>query len=194
MKKERIKYFDSLSDHELVDRLKADDKETIEYLFFHRCNGMFAHVIHSVFHDQGKKEELITEFYLFLRQNKWYCLREFKYKASLNTYLTTIAVRYFKKKRASQAKLEVLDPLLIVETRGNDPDDFDMLREYSKLEIYKAINRLSKPRERVAILEKLAGKSASEIAKDLGCTVMAVYDLLKKAKEELKKLLKDKEI
>ena len=194
MKKERIKYFDSLSDHELVDRLKADDKETIEYLLFHRCNGMFAHVIHSVFHDQGKNEELIAEFYLFLRQNKWYCLREFKFMASLNTYLTKIAVRYFKKIHASQTKLVVVDPQLIVETRGKEPDDFDLLREYSKLELYKAINRLSKPRERYAILAKLAGKSAEETADEMGCTVMAVYDLLKKAKEELKKLLKDKEI
>ena len=189
-----MRKLDRLSDRQLVDLLLANDKEAVEYVFFHRCNAMFAYIIHRVFHDQGKNEELITEFYLFLRQNDWECLRDFKFMASLNTYLTKIAVRYFKKKHASQTKLVVVDPQLIVETRGNDPDDFDMFREYSKLELYKAIDRLSKPRERYALLTVLAGKSAEEIAEDMECTVSAVYNLIKKAKMELRTLLKDKEI
>ena len=190
----RIAYFDSMPDRQLVGLLLANDKETVEYVFFHRCNGMFAHIIKDVFHSQGKKEELITEFYLYMRENDWSCLRKFEVKASLNTWMTVVALRYFKKKHQSQTKLVVVDPQLIVETRQNDPDDFDMFREYSKLELYKAIDRLSKPRERYALLAVLAGKSAEEIAEDMDCTVSAVYNLVKKAKMELKTLLKDKEI
>ena len=77
----RIAYFDSLPDRELVGLLLANDQEAVEYVFFHRCNGMFAHIIHSVFQSQGKKEELITEFYLYLCENEWNRLRKFEFKS-----------------------------------------------------------------------------------------------------------------
>lgn len=190
----RIAYFDSMPDQKLVGLLLANDKEAVEYVFFHRCDGMFAHIIHSVFQSQGKKEELITEFYLYLCENDWSRLRKFEFKSALNTWLTVIAVRFFRKKRLGQTKLVVVEPQLIVETQKNEVDDYDVLQEMSRLELYKAIDRLSKPRERYALLANLAGKSAEEIAADMGCTVIAVYNLIKKAKEELRKLLKDKEL
>ena len=93
----RITYFDGMPDRELVGLLLANDKEAIEYVFFYRCNGMFAHIVNSVFHSQGKKEELITEFYLYLSENDWNNLRKFEFRASLNTWLTVVAQRFFKK-------------------------------------------------------------------------------------------------
>lgn len=190
----RITYFDGMPDRELVGLLLANDKEAIEYVFFYRCNGMFAHIVNSVFHSQGKKEELITEFYLYLSENDWNNLRKFEFRASLNTWLTVVAQRFFKKKHQSQTKLVAVDPQLIEEVQKNQADDFDIQHEMNLLDLYKAINRLSKPRERYALLASLTGKSAEDIAKDLGCTVSAVYNLIKKAKMELRTLLKDKEI
>lgn len=155
---------------------------------------MFAHIIHSVFQSQGKKEELITEFYLYLCENEWNRLRKFEFKSSLNTWLTVIAVRFFRKKQAIQTKMIVVEPQLIVETQKDEADDYDVLNEMSRLELYKAIDKLSKPRERYALLADLTGKSAEEIAADMGCTVSAVYNLTKKARMELRTLLKDKEL
>ena len=190
----RIAYFESLSDQELVALLLANDQEAVEYVFFYRCNGMFAHIVHSVFQSQGKKEELISELYIYLSENNWSRLRLFEFKSALNTWLTVIAVRFFRKKRISQTKLVVVEPQLIVETQKNEVDDYDILHELSRLELYKAIDRLSKPRERYALLADLTGKSAEEIASDMGCTVSAVYNLTKKARMELKTILKEKEL
>lgn len=190
----RIAYFESLSDRQLVELLLANDQEAVEYVFFHRCEGMFAHIVHSVFQSQGKKEELISEFYIYLSENDWSRLRQFEFKSALNTWLTVIAVRFFRKKRISQTKLVVVEPQLIVETQKNEVDDYDILHELSRLELYKAIDRLSKPRERYALLADLTGKSAEEIASDMGCTVSAVYNLTKKARMELKTILKEKEL
>lgn len=190
----RIAYFESLSDRQLVELLLANDPEAVEYVFFHRCNGMFAHIVHSVFQSQGKKEELISEFYLYLSENDWNRLRQFEFKSALNTWLTVIAIRFFRKKRISQTKMVAVEPQLIVETQKNEVDDYDVFHEMSRLELYKAIDRLSKPRERYALLADLTGKSADEIAADMGCTVSAVYNLTKKARMELRTLLKDKEL
>lgn len=190
----RIAYFETLSDRELVALLLANDQEAVEYVFFYRCNGMFAHIVHSVFQSQGKKEDLISEFYIYLSENDWSRLRQFEFKSALNTWLTVIAVRFFRKKRVSQTKLVVVEPQLIVETQKNEVDEYDILHELSRLELYKAIDQLSKPRERYALLADLTGKSAEEIAADMGCTVSAVYNLTKKARMELKTILKEKEL
>ena len=191
--RERTKaYFDSLDDRELVRLLLENDQDAIEYVFFLRCEGMFAHIVHTVFQSNSKKEELITEFYLFLSENNWERLRKFEFKASLNTWMTVIAIRFFKKKKIFQTKLVVIDPQLIVETQKNEADDYDIIHEMSRLELYQAIDRLSKPRERYALLADLAGKRAEDIAKEMGCTVSAVYNLTKKARLELKSTMQER--
>lgn len=190
---ERTKaYFDSLDDRELVRLLLENDKDAIEYVFFLRCDGMFAHIVHSVFQSNSKKEELVTDFYLFLCKNNWEKLRQFEFKASLNTWMTVIAVRFFKKMKISQTKLVAIDPQLFVETQKNEADDYDIIHEMSRLELYQAIDRLSKPRERYALLAELAGKRAEDIAKEMDCTVAAVYNLTKKARQELKSNMQER--
>lgn len=192
MRERNKAYFDSLNDRELVALLIANDPEAIEYLFFNRCNGMFAHIIRSVFGSQGTKEELITEFYLYLFENDWEKLRNFEFKSGLNTWLTVVALRFFKKKRVSQTKLIVIDPQLIVENQKNEADDYDIIHEMSRLELYQAIDRLSKPRERYALLADLTGKRAEDIAEEMNCTVAAVYNLTKKARMELKSIMQER--
>lgn len=188
--RERSKaYFDSLSDKELVELLLANDQEAIEYVFFYRCNGMFNHIVNNVYNSQGKKEELITELYLYLKEDDWARLRKFEFKACLNTWLTVVALRFFKKNRVSQTKIIPIDPLLVVETQKNETDDYDIINEMSRLELYQAIDKLSKPRERYALLADLTGKRAEDIAVEMGCTVAAVYNLTKKARLELKKIM-----
>ena len=184
--------FDALSDRELVQLLLKNDEGAVEYLFFYRCKGMFGHIVHSVFHDQGEKEELITELYLYLRENNWEKLRKFEFRSALNTWLTVLAVRFFQKKRISQTKMVPVEPQMIEETQKNKADDFDIIQEMSRMELYRAIDQLSKPRERYALLCDLAGKSADEIANDMGCTVSAVYNLTKKARMELKTIMKER--
>ena len=191
--RERTKaYFDSLDDRELVRLLLENDQDAIEYVFFMRCNGMFSHIVHSVFQSNSTKEELVTDFYLFLRKNDWETLRKFEFKSGLNTWMTVLAVRFFKKIKISQTKLVSIDPQLIVETQKNEADDYDIIHEMSRLELYKAIDRLSKPRERYALLAELTGKRAEDIAEEMGCTVAAVYNLTKKARLELKSIMKER--
>jgi len=191
--RERTKaYFDSLDDRELVRLLLENDQDAIEYVFFMRCNGMFSHIVHSVFQSNSTKEELVTDFYLFLRKNDWETLRKFEFKSGLNTWMTVLAVRFFKKIKISQTKLVAIDPQLIVETQKNEADDYDIIHEMSRLELYKAIDRLSKPRERYALLAELTGKRAEDIAEEMGCTVAAVYNLTKKARLELKSIMKER--
>lgn len=42
-----------LSDRQLVDLLLANDEDAVEYVFFHRCDSMFEHIVNSVYQSQG---------------------------------------------------------------------------------------------------------------------------------------------
>ena len=189
MHKKRLKYYESLSDKELVELLLANNQETIEYLFFHRCAGLFAHVIHSVFQSQGKQEELVSEFYLYLNENNWEKLRKFEFKSGLNTWLTVVAVRYFKNTHQNQTRNVPTEPQLINEVLKDKNDGYDVIDEMSRMELYKTIDKLDKPRERYALLAELSGKNAEDIAADMQCTVAAVYNLTKKARNKVKEML-----
>lgn len=181
---------DCLSDRQLVDLLLTNDEAVVNYVFFHRCDSIFSRVISDVFQSQVKKEELITDFYLFLHADDWRRLRQFEFRSELNTWLTVVAIRFFNQKKATlQTKTEDLNPPLI-KMASQIPDDFDILDEMSKMELYEAIDNLPKPRERFALLGVLAGKETETIASELGCTVAAVYNLTKKAKLALKKMMK----
>jgi hypothetical protein len=191
MLKKQLQKMDRLSDRQLVDLLLANDEAAVEYVFFHRCDGLFARVLGSFpSHQAQKKEELITDFYLFLRADDWRRLRQFSFRSELNTWMTVVAIRFFNQKiTPSQTNTSCLDAPL---NQGVNqiPDDFDLFDQLSKVELYEAIERLPKPRERFALLGELAGKKAETIAEELGCSVMAVYNLTKKAKMALKKKMK----
>lgn len=58
MHRRRIAYFDRLTDRGLVELLLADNEEAVEYVFLHRCDGMFTHVISTVLHSNEKRRNL----------------------------------------------------------------------------------------------------------------------------------------
>lgn len=188
----RLSWFNRLSDRQLVEMLLANDEEAVEYVFFHRCDGMFEHILNSIL-PKGNKEELINEYYLYLREDDWRRLRQFEFRSGLNTWLTIVAIRFINaKKSLAQINDKALNSLPM-DKAENVADDFDVYHEMSRVELYDAINRLSKPRERLALLGELMGKSAESIAEELGCTVAAVYNLTKKARKAVKKMMKGKD-
>ena len=187
MNDRKIIRFNRMTDRQLVALLLANDEEAVEYVFFHRCDGMFAHIVDSIYPQAENKEDLISEFYLYLRTDNWLRLRKFGFRSGLNTWLTVVAVRFFSEKTTlAQTKTVSMTPL-IYKGSLEVADETDIIQEMSRKELYEAIDRIPKPRERLALLGEMTGKKAEQISKELGCTVSAVYNLTKKARMALKK-------
>lgn len=189
MNDRKITRFNRLTDRQLVALLLANDEEAVEYVFFHRCDGMFAHIVSSIYPEAENKEDLISEFYLYLSSDNWLKLRKFEFKSKLNTWLTVVAVRFFSGKiTVAQTKTVSMTPQIYKEAK-TIADEFDIEHEMTKMELYEAIDRISKPRERYALLGEMTGKRAEQISKELGCTVSAVYNLTKRARMALRKMI-----
>lgn len=189
MTKEQMAVLDRVDDHQLVELLLANNEEAVKYVFC-RGDGVLCHVADRLSGPQVNKEELINEFYLFLSADDWRRLRQFEFRSSLNTWLTIVAIRFFQQKKSVLGTNRGALNTLLMEEAEQIPDDDDVLKTMSKLELYEAIEQHPRLRERYALLGVLAGKDAKTIAKEMGCTVSAVYNLVKKAKKALTKKMK----
>ena len=185
MRRKRLKYFKSLSDKELLEAVMNNDEDAIEYLLFYRCDKLFSFIIRRTFSSNVKKEELITEFYLFLHKNGWEKLRKFKFLSSLDTWLSTVLVRFFDEKKkdvaATDDKAVLLDENIVELEDGN--------AHLLRFELLDAINRIENARYRYVLLSEWKGMKADEIARSMGVSVENVYTISKRAKVELKKLI-----
>jgi RNA polymerase sigma factor (sigma-70 family) len=195
MNKKQLKELELLSDEELISRLIVNDTLVIEYLFFHKCSALFDRLINVYFNYKIEKHELINEFYLYLCQDNWYKLRQFGQRSSLNTWLTVVAFHFFIKK-ADELTENVKNSHLIIENNQSEDTSENSAYQYydiSKYELYDAISKISNPRYRWVLLSELRGLSVKEMAKQLKTTVINIYNLKKRSKAQLVKLLSEED-
>lgn len=185
MRRKRLKYFRSLSDRELLEAVMNNDEDAIEYLLFYRCDKLFSFIIRRTFSSNVKKEELITEFYLFLHKNGWEKLRRFKFLSSLDTWLSTVLVRFFDEKKKNVATTDDKAVLLDENIVEYEEDNAHLMH----FELLDAINSIENARYKYVLLSEWKGMKADEIARSMGVSIENVYTISKRAKAELKKLI-----
>lgn len=185
MRRKRLKYFKSLSDKELLEAVMNNDEDAIEYLLFYRCDKLFSFIIRRTFSSNVKKEELITEFYLFLHKNGWAKLRKFNFLSSLDTWLSTVLVRFFDEKKKDVAVSDERATLLDDNIIKYEEDDAHLMR----FELLDAINSIENARYKYVLLSEWKGMKSDEIARSMGVSIENVYTISKRAKVELKKLI-----
>lgn len=162
-----------------------NDEDAIEYLLFYRCDKLFSFIIRRTFSSNVKKEELITEFYLFLHKNGWEKLRKFKFLSSLDTWLSTVLVRFFDEKKKDVAATD--DKAVLLDENIIEYEDCNA--HLLRFELLDAINSIENARYKYVLLSEWKGMKADEIARSMGVSVENVYTISKRAKTELKKLI-----
>lgn len=185
MRRKRLKYFKSLSDKELLEAVMNDDEDAIEYLLFYRCDKLFSFIIRRTFSSNVKKEELITEFYLFLHKNGWSKLKKFNFLSSLDTWLSTVLVRFFDEKKKNVATTDDKAVLLDENIVEYEEDNAHLMH----FELLDAINSIENARYKYVLLSEWKGMKSDEIARSMGVSIENVYTISKRAKAELKKLI-----
>jgi len=188
VRRKKLKYFKSLSDRELLDAVLNNDEDAIEYLLFFRCDKLFSFIIRRTFSSNAKKEELITEFFLFLQRNNWEKLRKFNFLSSFDTWLSTVLVRFFDNKKNDVATTDEKSALL-----DENIIDFEEINMHlMRFELLDAINSLENEKYKYVLLSEWKGLKANEIALTMGTSVDNIYTISSRAKVELKKMLDGK--
>jgi len=191
MRKYTDKELKEMADQKIIAELIAENAGVVEFVFYKKSKAMFDYVAKSIFSYQVPKNELISELYLFLREDNWRKVREFEGRSKFSTWLSVVSIRFFLKRKAklidSGSKYALCSDK-VMNLSGKSPYE-EMIR---KIDLINAIQRLQSPRDKYVILSlEIEGYEADEVALNLGVTKANLYNIKKRALEKLSKSLNE---
>ena len=194
MHDDELRYWESLSDKQLLDFVFSNNAKAIEYLFYYRYKKVLASVkrnIHTSFIDEA---ELLHELYLKFNENDWHGLRLFRFDSSIDTFLFTSAINFIADKNTESIIIDRESKTIEEEDTKNSLAAFldEIDKQWTEYELYQAINSIGNPRYRYVLMSLLSGMTSQAIADEMHCKLQRVYNLTKRAKKELEKKLNHK--
>lgn len=157
--------YDNYDDEKIIKSIiEGSDKELIDYFFMHKCKSMLTYIAHFVF-GNGYYKEVLGEFYVYLSDNNWYVLRQYKKKnnASLNSYLSHCALNYFIAKKKADDKYINYKTMELFDKS----DDIYECNDLAKKAIVMAYKMLKTPYQKALDLLVIKKVSALEAADTL---------------------------
>lgn len=179
--------FDSYSDQKLVEGLLSNDHDIVEYFFYVKCSGMFAYVICNIFNGNVNRNELISEFYLYLSKDNWKKVRQFDYRSKLMTWTSVVAIRFFQKKRDVLIENESEESLCF-RMKEETTTQIEVLER--QIDLRAAIKLMNNERyKQVIYYLDLKEKKPELVAKDMGINTANLYNIHHRALLQLKVIL-----
>lgn len=181
----------TLTDQQIVNGLIQNDKHIIEYFFCKKCSKLFSYITYSVYSGTTNVNELVNELYLYIAADNWKKLRQFDYRSKLMTWIGVVAIRFFKKKRER-----------LIENNSNEAQiEHTMnLKSYSMpiddiIDVRQALNRMPNMRYRMVIQQlDLYEVEPEKLAKEMNITVANLYNIHRRALQQLKVVMLGKEV
>ena len=176
----------NFSDKELVEGMLKNNSDIIVYFFLVHCKPMFRDMRHRIYR-KADMNDLINEFFLYLKADNWHKLRQFDYRITLLSWTSMIVGRFFYKKQAVTIERESIDNLLHDE-RVVSSEEWIHIR----LEVENLINRISYQRYRF-VLRKLIleDMEPQKVADEMNISINNLYNFkhraLKKSFKSLEK-------
>lgn len=176
----------SISDSELVKKLRKGDIEAFDQVFKKYGNRLFGFAL-SYLKSKEETEGLVQNVFLKLWENR----KKLKQESSLKSYLFTIAYhqmcQIFRKKQIHEKFLK--EKITSVDTAT----DLEEMLEYKATleQIEKLINKLPEKQRLVFIKSRNEGKSSKEIAAEMNLAPGTVDNLISLALKFLRQHLSD---
>lgn len=178
------------TDEEIVEGILRNDAVIIEHFFFRECKPLFAYIVKAVFDGNNEINELINDFYLYLRHDDWYKVRQFDFRSKLITWVSVVAIRFFQKKRALMIDSDSIETLYAQNVFWQD----SYIGHDRRMDVRKAIDRMPNERYRFVIIElELKEREPEELAKEMNITIDNLYNIRRRARLQLKTIMVRKE-
>ena len=177
---------------ELVERVLNNEEKAVLYFFYEKFYSIFEYHVYKIFPYEQSVQELVHEFFLYLRQDDWRRLRSFNPdKAQLNTWVSVVSFRFFLNFKKS--KIDSNGLITICEQWDDRILQYKQAcEEQVRMDVRKAIDNLKNETER-AVAQKLLleGADVQEVAKEHDLSVDYTYTVKSRAISHLRKILKD---
>ena len=148
---------------------------------------MFAYVICNIFNGNVNRNELISEFYLYLSKDNWKKVRQFDYRSKLMTWTSVVAIRFFQKKRDVLIENESEESLCF-RMKEETTTQIEVLER--QIDLRAAIKLMNNERyKQVIYYLDLKEKKPELVAKDMGINTANLYNIHHRALLQLKVIL-----
>lgn len=182
--------YGNYTDRDIVNALIENDESVIDWLFHRKCSSLLNYIISSVFHGNVDREELVNELYLYLADSDWYKVRQFDYRSRLTTWLSVVAVRFFIKKRGQLSENSASEYLNVhKQIQEGHAAPVECL-----VDVRSALEKMPNERyRRVIIALDLHDRAPESVAEELNITMDNLYNLHRRAKLQLRMVIREKE-
>jgi len=179
-------------DSQLIDGMLSNDSNVIAYFINKKCRPIFLYIIANIFESNIDINELISELYLYLAKDDWQIIRRFAYRSSLMTYISVVAVRYFKKKRErlieKQSHITLNEKTMMI-----DHPTASLISE-RMIDVQAALRRMPNERYRKVIeVLDLQDESPEKLAEEMNVTIDNMYNIHRRALIQLRLIMGRKE-
>ncbi len=161
-----------MTDHKLIQNLKAGDKHALNELYFRYSKRLYSFTFNYL-KTEPDTLDLIQDVFIKL----WINRQTLKHDSQLDSYIFTITrneiISTFRKKITEKAYYDHLKNTVVKNTIATEPQvDYDLLSE----EVGKLIGNLPSNRQHIYRLSKEQGYSNKQIAQELQISVKTVED------------------
>jgi len=166
----------------LIKAFKKGNSKEFQMLFEIHHKKLFAYLMH-LHNSKEDAEEIVQESFIKV----WEKRNDFNEEYSFDSFLFKIAKNIFLNHCRKKINRKVCEEHLFYfnNLSFENTDDYIINKE-KREKIYELINELPTKRKNIFILRKIDGLSRSEIAKNLGISVITVDSQLQKAIKHLK--------
>ena len=171
-----------MTDREIFQGLIARDNRITEEFFFVRCRPLFLSIIRKVFDYEVEYDELVNELYLYLMADDLKKLHDFEYRSTIYQWLKVVAIRFFIKKRKEMIENSSEDSLY----EGETAPTTDESAHSAKCDLQRLFSLMPNKRY-VNVIQRLIidDWEPESLAKELGTNVDNIYNIKRRAMEQL---------
>lgn len=183
-----------MSDQDLIELLKRGDEKAFRKLVETWQDLVFNTVLGMV-QDFQEAEDLSQEVFIQVYQS----IKQFRGEAKLSTWIYRIAVTKsldWSRKRKTKKRIDLMKSLIGMADKDPEPGEFVhpgvvMENKESAGKLWRAMQSLPDNQRVAFTLVKVEGLSYEEVASIMETTIKAVEALMHRAKEHLRKQLRD---
>lgn len=189
MEKMAIRY----SDKEIVEGILAGNHQIFASFFCNDCKGLFYYIYSQITDYRYEPNEIANDIILYLSEKNWHKLRMFDFRSKLITWLTVVAVRFYRKKMTGVIDMPNEDPLKHKHKTDHYDTPVDSLEAY--MDIHNGLSRMPNSRYRMVIQQlDLYEVKPEELAKEMNITTANLYNIHRRALQQLKVVMLGKEV
>ena len=174
------------TDREIVEGILEGNQQISSYFFCTQCKSVVYYIYTKICDGRYQPEEIVNILFLYLSENNWHKLRQFDYRSKLTTWLSVVAVRYFKKMLEGMIETASIDTLYSYQADSGTSSD----RLESVIDVRAALMRMPNSRYRY-VIEALDIREIppEDLAKEMNITTANLYNIHRRALQQLKAVM-----